>query len=208
MWIMEQARVGTAEPRLQSARHVGGRDTVERCLIQIYFHVVLGLRVFDVPVHIHDTWRLLKDLLDLRRQFNLSFVVRSVHFGHQSLQYWRTRRDFRYLDARTEGRSNLVQFRPQSSCDLVALRLAIVAREQIHLDISLIGLIPQEIMAHQTVEVVRARCPSIYLIIDNLWLLAEILSQSLRHAGCLFQRRAIRHVNHDLELTLVVRSEE
>ena len=150
---------------------------MESCLVQIHFHVVLDLRVFDVPVHIHDAWRLLKDLLDLSGQFNLPLIVRPVDFSDQSLQHGRTRRDFGYLDARTEGRGNLVQLRPQSSCDLVALRLAIVPRKQIDLDISLIGLTAQEVVTHEAVEVVRAGGPGIDLIIDNLGLLAEILSQ-------------------------------
>src|ERR1039457_3331744 len=98
------------------------------------------------------SWLCALDLLDLSGQFNLPFVVRPVNFGDQRLQHGRTRRDFSYHDARTERRCNLVQLRPQSSCDLVALCLAIVAREEIDLNVGLIGLIPQEIVTHETVE--------------------------------------------------------
>ncbi len=38
--------------------------------------------------------RLPKDLLDLSCQFDLTFVVGSVHFGNQSLKHRRTRRNF------------------------------------------------------------------------------------------------------------------
>src|SRR5260370_33725344 len=137
---------------------------MESCPVQIHFHVVLGLRVFDVPVHIHDAWRLLKDLLDLSCQFNLPFVVWPINLSHQSLKHGRTGRDFGYLDAGAEGRGNLVQRRTQSSCDFVALRLSIMPREQIHLDISLIRLTAQEVMTYKTVEVGRAGGPGIDLI--------------------------------------------
>src|SRR5271167_2820823 len=62
-------------------------------------------------------------------------------------------------------------------------------------------------MTYEPVEVVRTGGPGIDLIIDNLRLLAEILSQGLRHASRLFQWRAIGHVDDDLELTLVVEGE-
>ena len=152
-------------------------------LVEIHFQVVLGLRVLDVPVHIHDAWRLLKDLLDLSCQFDLPFVIRPVDFRHQSLQYRRTGRNFRNLDARTEGLGNLVQFRTQPSCNLVALRFAIVPRQQIYLDVSLIGLTAQEVMAHQTVEVVRTGGAGIDLIIGDLGLLAQILSRAPARRG-------------------------
>src|SRR5579872_1473901 len=126
MGIVEQSRVCSTEPHLQSACYIGGSNAVEGGLVQIYFHVVLGLRVFDVPVHVDDAWSLLKNLLDLRGQFDLPLIVWPVNFGNQGLQNGWTRRNFGYLDARTEGRGNLVQLRPQSSCDLVTLRLAIV----------------------------------------------------------------------------------
>ena len=56
--------------------------------IKIDLQVVLGLRVFYVPVHIDNTWRLLKHLLDLSRQFDLALVSGPVDFGNERLQQW------------------------------------------------------------------------------------------------------------------------
>src|SRR5215469_18882671 len=59
-------------------------------------------------------------------------------------------------------------------------------------------------MAHKAVEVVRTRGPRIDLVINNLRLLTQILSQCLSDVSCVFQRRAVRHINDDLKLALVV----
>jgi hypothetical protein len=45
------------------------------------------------------------------------------------------------FDTRAKRLGNLVQLRPQSSRNLVALCPAVVPREQIHLNVGLIGLI-------------------------------------------------------------------
>ena len=48
--------------------------------IEVHFQVVLGLRVLNVPIHVYYSCGLLKDFLDLRRQFDLAFVVGPVDF--------------------------------------------------------------------------------------------------------------------------------
>jgi hypothetical protein len=50
-------------------------------------------------------------------------------------------------------------------------------------------------MAHEPVEVVRARGPGIDLLIDNLWLLAEILSQCLAEKLA-FSRRGFHSIEY------------
>ena len=86
----------------------------------------------------------------------------------------------------------------------MALSFAVVAGEQIHLDVSLVGLMPQEVMPHQSVEVVGAGRARVNLIIRDFGLLAKINTERLRNAGRLLQRSPVRHVNDDLELALVV----
>ncbi len=81
---------------------------MQRRLVKIDFQVILGLRVFHIPINVDYAGGLLKDLLDLGRQFNLAFVVWPVNFGDQSLQHRRTGWNFGDLDACAVGLSNLV----------------------------------------------------------------------------------------------------
>ena len=70
--------------------------------------------------------------------------------------------------------------------------------------IGLIRAVPQEVMPHQPVEVVRTRSARVNLVVLNFRLLAEILSQLLGDARGLLQRGSVGHVDHHLELALVV----
>ena len=67
--------------------------------------------------------------------------------------------------------------------------------QKVYLNVGLIGLPAQEIMAHQPVEVVGAGGAGIDLVIRDLGLLAQIAAERLRHAGRLLQRRSVGHVN-------------
>ena len=51
--IVQESGARAAQSHLQRARDISGRDSVQRRLVKIDFQVVLGLRIFDVPVHIH-----------------------------------------------------------------------------------------------------------------------------------------------------------
>ena len=99
---------------------------MQRRLFEIHLQVVFDLRVLDVPVHVDDSRRLLENLLDLRCQCNLAFVIRPVNFRHQGLQHGRPGRNLRHFDARAEGQSDLVQLGTQPPRDFVALRFAVV----------------------------------------------------------------------------------
>ena len=81
---------------------------MQRGFVQVHFHVVLDLRIFDVPVDIHNARRLLEYLFDLGGQFDLPFVVRPINFSNQRLQYRWTGRYFCDLDACSERLSDLV----------------------------------------------------------------------------------------------------
>ena len=62
-------------------------------------------------------------------------------------------------------------------------------------------------MPHQAVEVVGAGGSCINLLIQDLGLLRKMMSKFLGDAGCLFQGCAVRHVNDDLELALIIEGE-
>src|ERR1035437_5695851 len=191
--IVQKAGIGAGQSNLQRARDIGGRDSMQRCLIEIHVQRVLGLRILNVPVHIHDSGSLLKDLFDLRGQFDLAFVIGAV--------------DFRDLDARTERLGNLIQFRAQAARDFVTLSFAVVPRQQVDLNVGLVGLAAQEVMPHEAVEVVGAGCAGIYLVIGDFGLLAEIAAERLRYTRRLLEGSSVGHVDDDLEFALVVEGE-
>ena len=85
---------------------------------------------------------------------------------------------------------------------LCALRSCAI--QQVDLDVGLVGAVPQEVMPHQPVEVVRTRGAGIDLVVLHFRLLAQVLPQFLGHARGLLQRGAVGHVDDHLELALVV----
>src|SRR5581483_4530501 len=125
---------------------------MQRCLVEIDFEIVFGLRVFYIPVNVHYARCPLKYLFNLGGKLNLPFVVRAINFCEQRLQHRRPWWDFGYLDAGTERLGKLDQFGTESTGNFVSLGFAIVTREQIYLDVSLVRLIAQEVMPHQTVN--------------------------------------------------------
>ena len=202
--IVQQPRRRAVQSHLDRLRHRRRRHAVQRGLVQIDHHVVLGLRIFDVPVHIHHAGRRLEDLLDLLRQLHLLLVVGPIHFRHQRLQHRRPGRNLGHLQPRTVLVADRDQPRPQPLGDVVALRAALMAVQQVHLDVRLVRAAPQEIMPHQSVEVVWPRRARVNLVVHHFRLLAQVLPQLLRHARGLLQRRAVGHVDDHLELALVV----
>src|SRR5581483_1465962 len=65
----------------------------------------------------------------------------------------------------------------------------------------------QEVMSNQPVEVIGTGGAAVYLVVADFRLLTEILAKRLRHSGGLLQRRAIRHIDDDLKLALIVEGE-
>ena len=148
---------------------------MQRRLVEVHSYVVLHLRIFDIPVHVHYPGRGLKDLLNLLCQFDLLLVVRTVHFCNQGFEYGRTGWHLRYLDTRAVTVADLHQPRTQALGDSMALRAALVAVPEVHLDVGLVGAAPQEVMPHQPVEVVRTRRACIHLVVRDFRLLPQIL---------------------------------
>ncbi len=100
---ISQSRIGgSLATSWPSGSSVITSKAAQRCLIEIHFQVVFGLRILDVPVHIHNSGSLLEDFFDLRRQFDLVFVIGPVDFRDKSLEHRRPGRNFRDLDARAE----------------------------------------------------------------------------------------------------------
>ena len=147
-------------------RDIRRGNALQGGLVEIDFDIVLGLRIFHIPVDVHHSRRLLENLFDLGREFGLALVVRTIDFRYESFENGRTRGNLSDLDSRAKRSGNLVEFRTKPARDVVALRAAILAREQVDLYVGLIRLAPQEIMTHEAVEIVRAGCSRIDLIVE------------------------------------------
>ena len=79
--------------------------------------------------------------------------------------------------------------------------------DQIDLQVTLLGIGAQIVLANQTVEGDGAGGARIGLHVQHFFLLRQIGAQVLQCSGGVFQRRASRHVDHHLELTLVVKGQ-
>ena len=134
----------------------------------------------------------------------LAVQTRPVDLGNQRLENRRPGRNLRYLDASAVGIGDAVQFGAQPPRDGVALCGALFGRQQIHLEVRLVRLAAQVVMADQAVKVGRPRCARVDLIVLHLRLAAQVRAEGLRHARRLFEGCAIGHVDDDLELALVV----
>ena len=73
--IVDQAHLRSRGGQRQGMGHVGDRDAVLRRLNLIHADHQARLRVFDVPVGIHNSRRVLEDGLDLPRHLNLPVEV-------------------------------------------------------------------------------------------------------------------------------------
>jgi hypothetical protein len=86
----------------------------------------------------------------------------------------------------------------------VALGSALFGGQQIHLDVSLIRLLSQKIVADEAVEVEWAGTSGVDLVIRNFGLADKILCQRLSDARGLLQRSSVGHVDDHLELAFVI----
>ena len=87
----------------------------------------------------------------------------------------------------------------------MALRVALVFGQEVDLDVGVARPAAHEIMAHQAVEIEGPGGAGIDLGVDHLRLGGDRGGHFARHVGGGFQAAALRHVEDDLELALVVK---
>ena len=144
---------------------------------------------------------------DLPGHLDLLRMVGPVDFRYQRLDYRWARRDLSHLQARAVLFTDGIYCLADALGNVVTLPGARVLRYQVHLNVRTVRALPQEVVTYQPVEVVRPGSTRVDLVIDDLGLLGDPARQFARHARCLLQCRAIRHVENDLHLALVVEGE-
>ena len=86
----------------------------------------------------------------------------------------------------------------------MALRRAFALRHEVHLQIGEVRSAPQKVVPHEAVEVVGRRHAHVLLDVDDRLIVQGGRRQRRRDARRRLERRALGHVDHDLELALVV----
>jgi hypothetical protein len=162
------------------------------------------VRGFDVPVGVDHAGSLLEERFDLRGHRHPARRIRPIDFGDEGLQRGRPRRHFRHLDGRAELFRDRNQPFPHASGNIVALRRAFALRYEVHLQIGEAGSPSQKVMPDEAVEIVGTRYAHVLLDVDDGLILHDGRRQRRRDARRRLERRALGHVDHDLELALVV----
>src|SRR5205085_1952522 len=148
-----------------------------------------GLGVLDIPVNVDHAWRLLEDLANLTSDIDLPCIVWAINLGNQRLQHRWSGRNFRYLHARAELVSYRLKLCPDALGNFVRLRAAFGERQQVDLDVCLVGATPQKIMTDQPVEVIGAGRAGIDLVVRDLGFMSQDRGERLSNMRCLLQGR-------------------
>jgi hypothetical protein len=145
-----------------------------------------------------------KGLFQARGHLLAAGLVGAVDLGHQRALHRRAGRHLHHLQLAAVARRDGVELRAQALRDGVALLVAVRLVDQVDLQVTLLGVGAQVVLAHQAVEGDRAGGAGIALQVAHLGLLGQVRAQLVQRGGGVFQRRAGRHVQHELELALVV----
>ena len=158
-----------------------------------------------IPVDVGHTLCRLEHTLDTIGNGEACRIIGSIDLSHQRLQDRRTRGNFCDLDTRSEAGSDWCQLYAQCLGDVMALSLAFSLRQEVDLNIRLIGFISHKVMANKSIEVIRATGASIDLIVNDLLCLRDTTGQFTCNRERRFKGCSFWHVNNHLKLVLVVK---
>ena len=201
---MRQANDSPAHGQAQRLRNLVGGNTHQRCFFFVHHKAILRLGGLHGPIYVHHARSLLEFVANLPRKVDLLAIIRAVDFRHQRLIHRRAGGNFRHFQFGPvflpDGHNGVTH----ALRDIVALGGAIVLGKQVYLNVSLVRALPQEVVTHQSIEVIRTGRACVHLVIDDL----RFLGYAARHLTChsrrLFECRPFRHVDDHLELALVV----
>ncbi len=130
--------------------------------------------------------------------------IGAVDFRHDGCQDRRAGGHFDDLDFGAKPGGGGLQDGPDPHGDVVALRIAPGLVHQIDLDVAERRIAPQVVLTDQSVEVDGRGRAGIGLDVGDFGLGQKLVAQCLQHGVGPFQRRAGRHLHHDLEFGFVV----
>ena len=201
---MDQADLSSGDSERQRVSDIGDCDAMLCGLNLIHAHHHSRLRVFDVPVGVDDARSVLEDRLDLLGDLRLTGEIGAVNLCDQRLHNRRSGRDLADLDASAILIADRVHKWAKPLCNRVALHAALICRQEVDLDIGLVGLAAHVVVAHQSVEVIGTGGAGVGLVVQDIGLSRKLVAEGLGDPGRLLQRSSVRHIDDDLQLALVV----
>ena len=124
-----------------------------------------------------------KGLGHLGRQTLAAGLVRAVDLGHQRADHRWAGRHLDQLELGAVAGGDLLQRRAQALGDRVALLVAVLLVDQVDLQVTLLGIGAQVVLAHQAVEGDRAGGAGVALQVQHLGLLGQEGRQVLQRSG-------------------------
>ena len=110
-------------------------------------------------------------------------AIRPVDLGDERLQHRRPGRHFGHLDRGAEARARSATSRSRTRLAMSWLcALALVLRQQVHLQVGEVGAAAQEVVPHQAVEVEGDAVPGVGLDVDDLRVLVQDALAPVRRA--------------------------
>ena len=135
---------------------------------------------------------------------NLALIIRPVDFGDDRRHHWRSRRHLDNLGVAAGLLADRFDRIAHRYGDLVALARALVLIDEVDLNVSRLRRSAQIVLANEAVEIDRTGGAGIGLVIHDFRHLGDLGADLAQHARGVLEWGADRHVEDDLEFTLVV----
>ena len=177
---------------------------MERGLLLIHHIADLRLRCLHVPIEIDDPRCTGKNILNGLSQRDPLPLVRSVDFGDQGLEDWRTGRNFGHghRGAKSSGYRGDQRSRPLG--DGVALVRALALSHEVDLNVSNVRASAHIIVPYEAIKIEGGRSAGVNLDVTNRRVRPDGHDHFSRDPGGLLKRGALRRFEHDLKLRFVV----
>jgi hypothetical protein len=202
--VVHRRHVLAGETHAHHLDHVLLRHTEQRRLGLIHAQHQLFRVLVHRVVDADDVGRALKGSAHLIRHCDLSGVVGTINLRDDGRHDRRAGRHFDDLGIAAMLLGHGDHALAHRDGNLVALPVAMLLVHQVHLDIAHFRRAAQVVLAHQAIEVDRRGRAGVGLVVGNLGHLGDLDGNLAQHLGGFLQRRADRHVEHDLEFALVV----
>ena len=154
----------------------------------------------EAVVYVHDVGLGVERLAHDPRQLLLDVAERPVDLRHQRCLHRGSRRHLDDLHGRAVAAPDLGQCRPDRQRDLVALSVAVVLVDQVHLDVAELRPAAQVVLADQAVEIDRRGRARVDLVVGDFGQFGDPRREFVQDPRGLLERRALGHVHDDLEL--------
>ena len=158
----------------------------------------------DRVVHAQDVGRALEGGAHVLGHGDAPRFIRPVDLGDDGRQHRRAGGHFHHLGVAAVAPGDGGDLVAHRHGNLVALALALVLVHQVHLHVAQLAGGAQVVLAHQAVEVDGTGRTRVGLVVGDFLHFRHVAADLAQHLGGLLHGRAHRHVQHHLELGLVV----